>query len=134
MWGRGVRPGPARGHCAGGAPVDWNAAWWPSNLSSQWIPSAKGPSANAGRKVKAHSTTVTAATRPTNCGRCVGSVPGDSGVRPCRASEPASANTRIIGRNLAKTIANPSAVLYHVVFTDRPAKAEPLLFDAELNA
>ena len=32
------------------------------------------------------------------------------------------------------TIARPSAVLYHVVFADRPAKAEPLLLAAEVNA
>jgi hypothetical protein len=71
---------------------------------------------------------------PTNCGRCVGSVPADTGTGSCRASEPASPMTSTIGRNRPSSIAIPSAVLYQVVFSLMPANAEPLLFDAEVNA
>ncbi len=77
---------------------------------------------------------VTPATMPTNCGRWVGRVPAESGVLPCLASEPASASTRTIGRNRPNTMARPSAVLYQSVLTLSPAKAEPLLLAAEVNA
>ena len=71
---------------------------------------------------------------PTNCGRWVGRVPIDSGVCPCRASDPASARTSTIGRNLPNAIASPSAVLYQSVLTVIPANAEPLLLAAEVKA
>ena len=77
---------------------------------------------------------VTPATIPTNCGRCVGSVPMDSGVWPCLASDPARASTRIIGRNRPITIASPRAVSYQTVLTLKPANADPLLLAAEVNA
>src|SRR5262249_49509736 len=100
----------------------------------QWIPSARGPSASMGRKVRATRINVTPATIPTNCGRWVGRVPTDSGVVPCLASEPARASTSTIGRNLPKTMASPRAVLYQLVLTLIPANADPLLFAAEVNA
>lgn len=76
----------------------------------------------------------TPTTRPTNCGRCVGRVPMDAGVFAWAANAPASASAKRIGRNLPNIIANPRAVLYHVVFTAIPANAEPLLLAAEVNA
>src|ERR1700738_3623346 len=93
-----------------------------------------GPSASIGRKVNATKIRVTPATIPTNCGRCVGSVPAEAGVVPCCASEPASASTKIIGRYLPNVIASPSAVLYQTVLADSPANAEPLLLAADVNA
>src|ERR1700712_5618900 len=61
-------------------------------------------------------------TRPTNCGRWVGSVPAVTGTGACTASEP------------ARTIPTASAVLYQTVPTVMPANAEPLLLAAEVNA
>ena len=49
------------------------------------------------------------------------------------ASRPAPA-PKTIGRNRPNTIAKPRAVLYHSVLTLMPAKAEPLLLAAEVNA
>ena len=40
----------------------------------------------------------------------------------------------MIGSNRPSSITIPSAVLYHVVFTERPAKADPLLFAADVKA
>src|SRR5512143_3658256 len=77
---------------------------------------------------------VTPASIPTNCGRCVGSVPADTGTGCWRASAPARPSTNTIGRNRPTSIASPSAVLYQVVFPVRPANADPLLFAAEVNA
>jgi hypothetical protein len=48
------------------------------------------------------------------------------------ASEPARPSTSTIGRNRPNNIASPSEVLYQSVLAFRPAKAEPLLFDAEV--
>src|ERR1700738_5251081 len=93
-----------------------------------------GPSASIGRKVNATKIRVTPATIPTNCGRCVGSVPSDAGVVPCLASEPASASARTIGRNLPNAMVSPSAVLNQTVLTLIPANADPLLFAAEAHA
>ena len=80
-----------------GRPADWppSTSWSATRdvsrksrgglvQSCQWIPSASGPSASAGRKVSATRISVTPATIPTNCGRWVGRVPMDAGVVPCR--------------------------------------------------
>src|SRR5918912_344248 len=69
-----------------------------------------------------------------NSGRCVGSVPALAGTARWEASDPASPNTKIIGTNRLSNITTPSALLYQTVFTDNPAKAEPLLFEVEVNA
>jgi hypothetical protein len=53
---------------------------------------------------------------------------------PCWASEPASARTKIIGRNRPKAIAKPNAVFHQTVLPERPANADPLLLAAEVNA
>ena len=50
------------------------------------------------------------------------------------ASEPASASTSTIGMNRPSSIATPSAVFSHGVFAVSPAKADPLLLAAEVNA
>src|SRR5215470_7320325 len=71
---------------------------------------------------------------PTNSGRCVGSVPADSGTGCWRPSEPARPSTSTIGRNRPSSIASPSAMSHQAVLTVMPANAEPLLFDAEVNA
>ena len=39
-----------------------------------------------------------------------------------------------MGRKRPNSIASPSAVLYHCVFTEMPANALPLLLPAEVNA
>ena len=71
---------------------------------------------------------------PTNSSRWVGSVPSDAGTGFCRASDPASPSTKIIGRNRPSSIVSPSAVLYQSVFTEMPGERRPLLFAAEVNA
>src|SRR5581483_4246243 len=71
---------------------------------------------------------------PMNSGRWVGSVPALAGTARCEASDPASPSTKIIGTNRLSNITTPSTPLYQTVLTDNPAKADPLLFDAEVNA
>ena len=77
---------------------------------------------------------MTPTTMPTNSGRWVGRVPSEAGVGCWRASEPASASTKMIGRNRPSSMQSPSAVFHHCVFTVMPANAEPLLLLAEVNA
>jgi hypothetical protein len=69
-----------------------------------------------------------------NSGLWVGSVPAEAGTCFCRANEPAMPSTKTIGANRPNSIANPSAVFHHVVFTVMPANAEPLLLPADVNA
>ena len=59
---------------------------------------------------------------------------GGRGHLVLRGERPARASTSTIGTNRPSSIATPSAVLSHGVFAVSPAKAEPLLFDAEVNA
>jgi hypothetical protein len=54
-------------------------------------------------------------------------------VCPWRANEPAGASTRTIGRYPPMSITRPRAVLYQEVFADKPAEADPLVFEAEVN-
>ena len=72
--------------------------------------------------------------RPTKSGVPVGNVPAEAGTGCLRASEPAIASTSTIGRKRPPSIARPSVVLYQSVFPVRPPKAEPLLFEADVNA
>lgn len=61
-------------------------------------------------------------------------MPAVTGTCCCPASEPAMARTKTTGRKRPNNIARPSAVLYQVVWAARPAKADPLLLAAEVNA
>jgi hypothetical protein len=77
---------------------------------------------------------ITPSSNAANNGRWVGNVPAEAGTGFRRASDPASARTKIIGANLLSNITMPSTELYHTVFTDKPANAEPLLLLVEVNA
>jgi hypothetical protein len=61
-------------------------------------------------------------------------VPADSGTSFCLASDPARPSTNTIGRKRPINMHRPRAVLYQVLLTVRPAKADPLLLVAEVNA
>src|SRR4051794_14282908 len=95
-------------------------------------PSASGPRARAGRKVRP----ATISTAPTNSPEhkrfCVWSVPALAGTGLCSASDPAKASTKTIGRNRPSSIARPIVVLNHCVSAPSPAKALPLLLAPEV--
>src|SRR6202012_1558515 len=96
--------------------------------------SAIGPSARAGRKVSAPTTITTQASRVTNSGVCVGRVPAVSGTWRFAASEPAMASMAIASGNRARNMQIASNTFQKGVLAERPPKALPLLFDAELTA
>ena len=57
-----------------------------------------------------------------------------TGTRGLRTSEPAMARTGIMRKKRPISMHSPSVVWYQLLVTVRPAKAEPLLFEAEANA
>src|SRR5450631_1078431 len=93
-----------------------------------------GPSASAGKNVKAPTKTTVPTSRPTNKGPCVGSVPAVSASFFLLARLPAAASNGIRNRNRPSNIAIPSVKLYHGVFGLSPPKALPLLPVALLYA
>ena len=70
-----------------------------------------GPSASAGKKVSAPTSTITPISKTTNSGVCVGSVPGPAGTSFFSASEPAIASVGIASQKRAKNIARPPVEL-----------------------
>src|SRR6266851_7402872 len=77
---------------------------------------------------------ITPTSMPTNSGVLVSSVPALAGTGRCRAREPARPSAKISGANLPTSITIPPTVLYQVELVPRPANAEPLLLDIEVNA
>lgn len=75
------------------------------------IPSANGPNARMRMKSSTLKTTTLAVVRPTNSGRCVGSVPTVTTPRRCAAKLPASATTNTIGRYRPSSITTASSGL-----------------------
>src|SRR6516162_7972894 len=64
----------------------------------------------------------------------VGKVPADGGTICLRPSEPAMARTGIINRNRPTSMQRAPVTLNQSVLPLRPAKAEPLLLDMDVNA
>ena len=64
----------------------------------------------------------------------VGIVPADAGVAVWRASRPARARTKTIGRNRPSSMTRPSERSQNGVLTVSPAKADPLLLLADVKA
>jgi hypothetical protein len=93
-----------------------------------------GPSATAGKNVKAPTMTTTPMTSTTNSGVLVGNVPADGGTCFLRTTEPARARVGIMRKNRPKSIVIANVVLSHDVLAFSPANAEPLLFAADVNA
>ena len=94
----------------------------------QWIPSARGPSASTGREGEGRQDERHPATIPTNCGRCVGSVPMDSGVWPCLpAIRPGPARGSSAGNRPITIAPARRMVLYQTVLTLKPAKCRPVI-------
>src|SRR6201986_900505 len=93
--------------------------------------SAIGPSASAGRKVSAPTTTTTQASKVTNSGVCVGNVPADGGTWRLAASEPAMARMAMASRKRDRYMHTPSSTFQNGVLADRPPNALPLLFAAD---
>jgi hypothetical protein len=73
-------------------------------------------------------------TSPPNNGVWVGNVPAVAGTGCLRAIEPAIASTGMMRKKRPTSMAMPSVVSYHCVAVVRPAKAEPLLLDADVKA
>ncbi len=63
---------------------------------------------------------------------CVGNVPADGGTCFLRTSEPASASVGMIRKNRPNSITMARVLFIHAVLAVRPAKAEPLLFAADV--
>ena len=64
----------------------------------------------------------------------VGKVPEDYGMIFCLAMAPAQPKMQMMTINLPKNMHKPVAILKNGVLAFKPAKAEPLLLAAELNA
>ncbi len=71
------------------------------------------------------------ATSPPNSGESVGNVPAVTGTRCLRTSEPPMASAGMIRKKRPTSMAMPWVTVYQSVPVPWPAKAEPLLFDAE---
>ena len=86
--------------------------------------SAIGPSASAGKKVRAPITITVLASSTTNNGVCVGSVPADAGTCFFAANEPAIASMPIASGKRAMNIQMPSNVFQNGVVADSPRQSQ----------
>ena len=93
-----------------------------------------GPSASDGKNVSPATMSTTPKSSAANSGVFVGNVPVDAGTLSFLASDPAMASVGMMRKNRPTSMASPSAVFIHCVFAVMPAKAEPLLLAAEVNA
>lgn len=85
-----------------------------------------GPSANAGKKLKAPTSRTIKISRNTNIAFVVESVPAVVAIFFFPARLPAMARVPIIGKNLANSITSPREIFRNTVLALNPAKAEPL--------
>src|SRR5262249_11987791 len=90
-----------------------------------------GPSASAGKYVRAPTMSTVPIRRPDQSAPYVGNVPRLTGTRCLRTIEPAIASKGTIIRKRPISIARPMLV-FQYVFAPSPAKAEPLLPVAEV--
>src|SRR5262245_17055122 len=77
---------------------------------------------------------ITPTSSTVNSGVSVGNVPADGGAGCLRAKEPAMARAGTMSRKRPTSMQSPRVVLYQSVLPARPPNAEPLLFDADVNA
>src|SRR4029077_18881454 len=93
-------------------------------LSQKRSCSTIGPSARAGRKVRAATTMITPITSTTNKGVSVGNVPTDAATVRLRTSAPASANVGMIRKKRPTSMVTARVVFMYPVFAVRPANAD----------
>src|SRR5258706_3350986 len=86
-----------------------------------------GPRLRAGKNVRAPTIRMVETSKPANKPPVTGNVPADAGTFFFFARLPAMASTGMIMKNRPRSCAVAVVVLYHIVFTFNPAKAEPLL-------
>lgn len=89
--------------------------------------SAIGPSASAGKKLRAPTKSTINISKNTNIAFVVDKVPDVVAILLFLARLPAMARVPIIGKNLAKSITRPNDTFRNIVFPLKPANAEPLL-------
>src|SRR6185437_9150144 len=115
--------------CAIATPLQENRVPCRSNRCS-----STGPRLNAGKNVSAPTITMTPVSRIVNSGVLTGNMPTDGGIRFFRARFPARARAGIIMRKRPESMVNPRLRFYQGVLALNPAKAEPLLPAADVNA
>ncbi len=91
-----------------------------------------GPSASAGRKLRAPISSTVPIRRRTKVGPVTGNEPTPGGTRRLAASDPAMARIGTIMRNRPISMAAARVLSYHGVLAVRPAKALPLFPVAEV--
>ena len=90
-----------------------------------------GPRLRTGKKVSAPTITITPTSSAAKSGVVTGKVPSEAGTIFFRLKLPAIASGGMIMKNRPNSIVRPSVVLYHLVFTEIPPNAEPLLAPAD---
>ena len=91
--------------------------------------SAIGPKARPIKNERATRMEITAKTMIPNVVVSALRVPADSGMYFFPASSPAIATGPIIGKNLERSMTNPSEMFHHGVVAARPANSLPLFAD-----
>src|SRR5450759_2572429 len=96
--------------------------------------SAIEPGASDGKYVNPATMRMMTTRKPTKLTLWVGMVPAVTGLRFCCATLPATPSMATIGTNRPRNMQTASAMLRNGWSAESPAKAEPLLFDADVNA